>query len=129
MQRGDYLQTNRQTVGEFAQEWLVTIAPTVRPSTLDKYQRDLRAHVIRHIGFVQLAKLDGPELNRLWAQLATSGRKPARPGGPATGLSAKSVNRSVRSQRGCWQSFAAEHRVRTSPWRSRPGRAREIARR
>ena len=91
MQRGDYLQANRQTVGEFAEEWLVTIAPTVRPSTLDKYQRDLRAHVIRHIGFVQLAQLDGPALNRLWARLAVSGRKPARPGGPASGLSAKSV--------------------------------------
>ena len=82
MQRGDYLQANRQTVGEFAQEWLATITPTVRPSTLDKYQRDLRAHVIRHIGFVLLSKLDGPALNRLWAQLAVSGRKPARPGGP-----------------------------------------------
>jgi hypothetical protein len=42
MQRGDCLRANRQTVGEFAQEWLVTIAPTVRPSTLDRYQRDLR---------------------------------------------------------------------------------------
>ena len=91
MQRGDYLQANRQTVGEFAMEWLATIAPTVRPSTLDKYQRDLRAHVIRHIGFVQLAKLDGPALNRLWAQLAVSGRKPASPGCVASGLSAKSV--------------------------------------
>ena len=91
MQRGDYLQANRQTVGEFALEWLATIAPTVRPSTLDKYQRDLRAHVIRHIGFLQLSKLDGPALNRLWAQLAVSGRKPASPGGLASGLSAKSV--------------------------------------
>ncbi len=91
MQRGDYFQANRQTVGEFAEEWMATIAPTVRPSTLDKYQRDLRAHVIRHIGFVSLTKLDGPGLNRLWAQLAVSGRKAARPGGPASGLSAKSV--------------------------------------
>jgi len=91
MQRDDYLQANRQTVREFALEWLVTIAPTVRPSTLDKYQRDLRAHVIRHIGFVLLSKLDGPALNRLWAELAVSGRKPARPGGLPSGLSAKSV--------------------------------------
>ena len=52
----------------------MTIAPTVRPSTLDKYQRDLRAHVIRHIGFVLLSKLDGPELNRLWAPLADAHR-------------------------------------------------------
>ena len=31
MQRGDYLQANRQTVGELALERLATIAPTVRP--------------------------------------------------------------------------------------------------
>ena len=91
MQRGDYLQTNRQTVGEFVEEWMATIAPTVRPSTLDKYQRDLRTHVVRHIGFMQLSKLHGPALNRLCAELAVSGRKPARPGGKPTGLSAKSV--------------------------------------
>ena len=89
--RGDYLQASRQTVGEFAVEWLATIVPTIRPSTLDKYQRDLRAHAIRHIGFMPLTKLDGPALNRWWAQLGVSGRKPASPGGPSLGLSAKSV--------------------------------------
>ncbi len=91
MQRGDYLQANKQTVGEFVGEWLATIAPTVRPSTLDKYERDLRAHVVRHIGFMPLAKLDGPALNRLWALLAVSGRKPVKLGAPPQGLSAKSV--------------------------------------
>ena len=91
MQRGDYLQANRQTVGEFVQEWLATIAPTVRPATLDKYERDLRAHVVGHIGCVALTKLDGSALNRLWAELALSGKKTAKPGGVPQGLSAKSV--------------------------------------
>ena len=91
MQRGDYLQANRQTVGEFVSEWLVTIAPTVRPSTLEKYERDLRVHVVGHIGFIALAKLDGSALNRLWAELALSGKKAAQPGGAVQGLSAKSV--------------------------------------
>jgi hypothetical protein len=49
------------------------------------------AHVIRHVGFVLLSKLDGPAQNRLWAELAVSARKPARPGGLPLGLSAKSV--------------------------------------
>ena len=74
-------------MGEFAQEWLATIEATVRPATLDKYRRDLRTHV----GFVPLAKLDGPALNRLWAQLAVSGKNRACPDGPRTGLSSKSV--------------------------------------
>ena len=115
MQRGDYLQANRQTVGEFAVEWLATTAPTVRPSTLDKYQRDLRAHVIRHIGFVPLAKLDGPALNRLWAQLAVSGRKPARPGGSPSGLSAKSVENVAMTVRRLLRDAVRWGRIPKSP--------------
>ena len=105
MQRGDYLQANRQTVGEFAEKWLVTIAPTVRPSMLDKYQRDLRAHVLRHIGFVPLAKLDGPGLNRLWAQLALSGRKPAGYGSGFSVSRARSLSGASTSMRSLARSW------------------------
>ena len=80
MQRGEYLAPNKQTVGDFSEEWLDTIRATVRPSTLDKYRRDIRAHVLPNIGFVPMNKLDGPALNRLWTTLAESGKKPSRPG-------------------------------------------------
>ena len=70
MQRGEYLAPNKQTVGDFSEEWLDTIRATVRPSTLDKYRRDLRAHVLPNIGFVPMNKLDA-----LWAiPLAISGQ-------------------------------------------------------
>ena len=52
IQRGDYLQANRQTVGEFAVEWLATIAPTVR--TFLKATRD-------------------DELSALWMLIAATG--------------------------------------------------------
>ena len=51
----------------------------------------LRAHVVGHIGCITLTKLDGSALNRLWAELALSGKKTAKPGGVPQGLSAKSV--------------------------------------
>ncbi len=59
MQRGEYLAPNKQTVGDFVEEWLETIRATVRISTLEKYSRDLRTHVVPYIGFVPLTKLDG----------------------------------------------------------------------
>jgi Arm DNA-binding domain/Phage integrase, N-terminal SAM-like domain len=50
MQRGEYLTPNKQTVGEFCEEWLLAIRATVRPSTLDKYECDLRSNVVPYIG-------------------------------------------------------------------------------
>ena len=91
MQRGEYLSPNKQTVGAFVDEWLETIRATVRPATLDKYTRDLRAHVVPHLGHLPLARLDGPALNRLWATLAESGKRSRRAGGEPQGLSPKSI--------------------------------------
>lgn len=91
MQRGEYLVPSKQTVGEFCEKWLLTIRATVRPSTLDKYERGLRKNVVPYIGFVPLSKLDGPALNRLWATLAESGRKVSRAGDAPKGLAPKSI--------------------------------------
>ncbi len=91
MQRGEYLAPSKQTVGDFVEEWLDTIRATVRVSTLEKYSRDLRTHVVPHIGYVPMTKLDGPALNRLWSTLAESGKRSSRPGGDRTGLSHKSI--------------------------------------
>jgi hypothetical protein len=91
MQRGEYLAPSKQTVGDFVEEWLDTIRATVRVSTLEKYSRDLRTHVVPNIGFVAMTKLDGPALNRLWSTLAETGKRPSRPGGDRTGLSHKSI--------------------------------------
>ena len=49
LQRGDYVAPTRQTVGDFASEWLEAIRATIRPSTMDKYRRDLRTHVVPYV--------------------------------------------------------------------------------
>jgi Phage integrase, N-terminal SAM-like domain len=59
------LAPSKQTVADFADEWLATIKATIRPSTLDKYRRDIRVKVVPNTGAVPLTKLDGPILNRL----------------------------------------------------------------
>lgn len=91
LHRGDYVAPNRQTVAEFAAEWLDAIRATIRPSTMDKYRRDVRAHVLPYIGHLLLARLDATTLNRLWATLAETGRKPRSVDGSPSGLSSKSI--------------------------------------
>jgi integrase len=91
IQLGGYVPPNRQTVAEFSDEWLAAIRATVRPSTMDKYRRDLRAHVVPYVGHVALNKLDATALNRLWATLAETGNKRLAPEAEARGLSSKSI--------------------------------------
>ena len=66
MQRGDYLQANRQTVGELALERLATIAPTVRP------HRPIKAWTAETLRTF-LAATGDDELSALWIVLATTG--------------------------------------------------------
>ena len=52
--RGTYVAKTRQTVAEFAVEWLAAIEPTVRPATHYSYVRNLRLHVEPYIGTATL---------------------------------------------------------------------------
>ena len=49
------------------------IEPTVRPSTFDSYSRNMRNHVIDHIGSTRLTKVDAGVLNGLYALLLAVG--------------------------------------------------------
>jgi integrase len=76
LDRGIYVEPSRQTFGEFLAEWLTAIEPTVRPSTFDSYSRNVRLHVIDHIGTVRLSTVDAGVLNGLYARLLSLGRRP-----------------------------------------------------
>ena len=89
--RGEYVEPSHQSVADFLTEWLRTIEPTVRHSTFDSYERNVRNHVIAHIGIVRLTKVDAGVLNGLYALLLASGRR--RPSRTGTGYSAEVVER------------------------------------
>ena len=84
---GTYLEPSKQTLSEFAREWLVAIKPTIRPSTHHSYSRNLTLHVLPQLGSVQLRRIDAGTLNSLYAALLADGRKNYARGG----LSARSV--------------------------------------
>jgi integrase len=91
--RGEYVEPSQQTVADFLSDWLRAIEPTVRPSTFDSYSRNMRLHVVDHIGSVRLTKVDAGVLNGLYATLLSSGRRgPSRKG---AGYSASVVERAL----------------------------------
>jgi hypothetical protein len=78
---GTYVPKTRQTVGEFVDEWLAAIKPTVREATRYSYARNLRLHVVPVIGSAPLAVVDAGTLNTLYAALLADGRKDHAGGG------------------------------------------------
>jgi integrase len=89
--RGDYVEPSQQTVADYFADWLRAIEPTVRPSTFDSYERNVRNHVVARIGSVRLTKVDAGVLNGLYALLLTSGRRRSSRSG--AGYSAEVVER------------------------------------
>lgn len=79
---GTFSAPTKATVAEFFEEWLVTIEPTVRPSTLHSYSRNVKLHVLPHLGDLRLAAVDAGTLNRLYAELLARGNKGHGSGGP-----------------------------------------------
>ena len=91
--RGEYVEPSHQTLGEFLEEWLRAIEPTIRPSTFDSYSRNMRNHVIPYVGSVRLAKVDAGTLNGLYAHLLAAGRR--RPSRTGRGYSPEVVGRAL----------------------------------
>jgi integrase len=54
--RGEYVEPTQQTLADYLTEWLKAIEHTVRPSTFDSYERNMRNHVIAHIGSTKLPR-------------------------------------------------------------------------
>ena len=74
MDSGIYLEPSKQTLTDFVTDWLAAIEPTIRPSTHHSYARNLRLHVLPHLGSVQLRRIDAGMLNALYAALLADGK-------------------------------------------------------
>jgi integrase len=82
--RGTFVAPNRVTVGEHFATWLDGLRK--EPSTVASYRKNVRLHVIPHVGSLRLEQLTGTRLTKLYHQLETSGRVDGK-----GGLSARTV--------------------------------------
>jgi integrase len=69
-----FVKPQRLTVGQYVSDWLPVLRTQVRESTASSYERNLRLHVLPHIGDKPLQALRAADLNALYAQLLETGR-------------------------------------------------------
>jgi hypothetical protein len=63
-----------QSVGDFLEWWLATVVPdTVKPSTLDGYERIVKLYITPHVGPVKLAKLSPQHVKSMLRALEDDG--------------------------------------------------------
>ena len=84
---GTFVRPERMTVAEYLDQWLDgMVTAGTRRTTVTSYRRNLRLHVVPHLGGRQLQSLGPLDLDRVYATLITNGNR--KTGG---GLSARSV--------------------------------------
>ena len=72
---GSYVQPSKVTVNEFASRWKQEWAAfNVSPRTAERYGELLDHHVIPHIGSLSVQRVGPMALNKLYADLLTTGR-------------------------------------------------------
>ena len=74
--RGELAGTGDVSVSDWAVEWLEFKKSRVKPTTLVKYERDLRVNVIPYLGRVRLKNLNTKHVSNLHSTLLNKGQKP-----------------------------------------------------
>ena len=93
---GDFVKSNRITLGEYLTEAWLPLQHHLKPTTRSGYEWIVKTRIVPRIGAMELQKLTGPILNRLYAELLTEGRERVSRAAegqepPERGLSHKSV--------------------------------------
>jgi integrase len=78
IRKGRHVVPTRVTVEQHFAEWLDGLR--LKPSTMASYRKNVRLHVIPHIGTVRLEQLTGTKLTALYRKLETEGRADGKGG-------------------------------------------------
>lgn len=69
IRRGEYVEPDRSTLGDWFDTWSATAAHRLKQSTLDKYRRDFERYVRPTLGNVKLQALRPVHLDSLYRSL------------------------------------------------------------
>ena len=72
---GAFTDPGGLTVGEYLEQWLDGIAPSIQEKTAASYGDLLRGHVIPRVGRMRLGDLTAPRVGQLYAELLASGSR------------------------------------------------------
>ena len=87
----DLTEQSRMTLAEWLEQWLGQMSVTLRPSTLENYQKDMTNHVIPYLGQKSLSQITAADLRKLYETLKRNGRVNPHPG-QGRGLSSTTVH-------------------------------------
>ena len=76
----DLTEQSRMILSEWLDRWLGQMSATLRPSTLEHYQKDMKNHVIPYLGQKMLTQITSADLRKLYDTLKKNGRVNPRPG-------------------------------------------------
>ena len=75
----DLTEQSRMTLAEWLGQWLGQMSTTLRPGTLQHYQKDMTNHVIPYLGQKMLTQITAADLRKLYDKLQKNGRVNPRP--------------------------------------------------
>ena len=87
----DLTERSRMALAEWLEQWLGQMSATLRPGTLEHYQRDMENHVVPYLGKKMLSQVTAADLRKLYDTLKKSGRVKPR-SGQDRGLSSATVH-------------------------------------
>jgi integrase len=83
---GRVMTSGSKKLGEWLEEWLTSVGPSLRPTTLNLYQMAVRVWITPRIGALRLGQVTPAVLQALYLELGESGRQ-----GSTDGLGSRSV--------------------------------------
>jgi integrase len=95
LDRGEYVETSKQTLGAFLEEWLRGLpARGLRPTTISFYSLLVNSYVAPRIGGIRLQHLRPQHLDGLYASLLADGRANGK--GPLSVKTVREVHGTIR---------------------------------
>jgi integrase len=108
IQKGSVVETSRQSLAEYLDDWLASVAPSLRPTTAESYERAVRNWVVPRIGGMRLQAVTPQVLQRLYTELSTNGRQDGTGGlGPRSVKLAHTVLHLALGRAAAWRMIPA----------------------
>lgn len=116
LKSGDYVEPSKQTLGEFLDEWLAFIKPTVAPKTHERYAEICQKSIAPLIGEVVLSKLKTDRIDNAFSKALTEGRRDGQGGlAPRTVHHMRRVLIKALGQAVTWERLSRNPATATTP--------------
>ncbi len=107
---GRTVASGSEKLSAWLEEWLISVGPSLRPTTLNLYQMTVRVWITPRIGALRLAQVTPSVLQTLYIELGESGRK-----GSGEGLGSRSVRLAHQVLRQSLEKAVAWGLIRNNP--------------